>query len=150
MSHLLKAILVNSFARRCLAPLLCARMGRARVYSCRKMSQPPRIRARLQSCHYRLESRGFSPWAKLSFRARSLMRQVSVSQKTQDKKSGLSIKKVRALSDQVSRSYRLFACDRDWYPPQSTTGSRGYLGKLRSTNESWHRMKTDPRSDCVR
>ena len=36
------------------------------------------------------------------------------------------------------------------YALQDTTGSRGYFGKVGSTEENWQRMKTEPRSDSMR
>src|SRR6267378_145082 len=36
------------------------------------------------------------------------------------------------------------------YATQEMTGRRGYFGKLGSTAENWHMMKTDPRSDSMR
>jgi hypothetical protein len=36
------------------------------------------------------------------------------------------------------------------YALQDSTGRRGYFGKLGSTAENSHRMKTEPRSDSTR
>jgi hypothetical protein len=35
------------------------------------------------------------------------------------------------------------------YPLQKSTGSRGYFGKLGLVAESWHMMKTAPRSERI-
>jgi len=36
------------------------------------------------------------------------------------------------------------------YPGQESTGKRGYFLKRLSVRESWHRKKTEPRSDSIR